>query len=55
MPTGAKEPLWKAIERLFLSGRLRVLDGGVLFYDDKIECRAYELRDAYLMTSCYAP
>jgi hypothetical protein len=55
MPTGAKEPLWKAIKRLFTSGRLRVLDGGVLFYDDKIECRAYELRDAYLMTSCYAP
>lgn len=54
-PTGAKESLWKAIERVFTSGRLRVLDGGVLFYDDRIECRAYELRDAYLMTSCYAP
>src|SRR5688572_1917928 len=55
MPAGAKEPLWKAIERVFTSGRLRVLDGGMLFYDDTIECRAYELRDAYLMTSCYAP
>jgi len=55
MPPGAKEPLWKALERVLTSGRLRILDGGMLFSDDTIECRAYELRDAYLMTSCYAP
>jgi hypothetical protein len=51
-PPGARQTLWQMIAATFSGGRVRELDGGVLFYGDDIECRAYELRDAYTLTHC---
>ena len=51
-PRGSNASLWQSISSVFLRGQLREVDGGVRFYRGNIECRAYEVRDAYLVTHC---
>jgi hypothetical protein len=51
-PKGSKESLWQSIAWVFLRGQLREIDGGVRFVRGNIECRAYEVRDVYLITNC---
>jgi hypothetical protein len=51
-PKGSKESLWQSIAWIFLRGQLREIDGGVRFVRGNIECRAYEVNDAYLVTHC---
>jgi hypothetical protein len=53
-PPGAKQTLWQMVAGTLSRGRVRELDGGLLFYSDDVECRAYELRDAYTITHCDA-
>jgi hypothetical protein len=50
--TGSTESLWQTIAWVFLRGQLREIDGGVRFVRGNIECRVYELKDAYLVTHC---
>jgi hypothetical protein len=51
-PQGSKESFWQSIAWVFLRGQLREIDGGVRFVRGSIECRAYEVKDVYLVTSC---
>jgi hypothetical protein len=51
-PKGSKESLWQSIAWVFLRGQIREIDGGVRFVRGNIECRAYEVKDAYLVTHC---
>ena len=51
-PKGSTESLWQSIAWAFLRGQLREIDGGVRFVRGRIECRAYDVKDAYLVTHC---
>jgi hypothetical protein len=51
-PKGSNESLWQSIAWVFLRGQLYEIDGGVKFVRGNIECRAYEVKDAFLVTHC---